>query len=371
MSEKKTIRMFESIPKFETYSHYNSTLEKLFKNNSLKNLITTLKRQKHINEITLIDEIAKKDTNQPIDVYAEEDANLKKIHNYDEYDIFDEMYDHRMHLGSKNENKKQKEFWKTSSTDLKSKQLKPVLDPFKYNPNYTSIYKNVPSVRIIDPKKSFANYNIKNRGRNKIGSYEKENKPFVTDTNIFKNKNINILSPKFGKTQSPLNKKEAKTLDISINSNNSPNKKDTKLPKLIKLSKNKIIDSINCENNNHAIRFSKYIPRKYIIPYHNENVSYINPFNYIKPKDKTRSIDFDKMLRRNEKNFIHVSCLKNPSFGQYNPRYNFVERNYEARMFNPIDKDYKNDKKYLMRKLWSSYKVITQYQLVDNDKINN
>ena len=371
MTEKKTIRMFESIPKFETFSHYNLTLEKLFKDNSLKNLITTLKRQKPINEITLIDEIAKKDTNQPIDVYAEEDANLKKINNYDEYDIFDEMYDHRMHLGSKNRDKKQKEFWKTSSTDLKTKIVKPVLDPFKYNPNYTSIYKNVPSVKIIDPKKSFAMLNIKNKGRNKKSSYEKDKKPFVTDSNIYKNKNSNILSPKLGKTQSSIKKKDLKTLDVSNNSNSSSNKKETKLPQLTKLSKIRIIDSINVENGNHAIRFSKYIPRKYIIPYHNENVSYINPFNYIKPKNKTKSIDFDKMLHRNEKNFINVYSLKNPSFGQYNPRYNLVERNHEARMFNPVDKDFKNDKKYLMKKLWSSYKVITQYQLIDNDKINN
>ena len=371
MTEKKTIRMFESIPKFETYSHYNSTLEKIFKNNSLKNLIITLKRQKPINEITLIDEIAKKDTNEPIDVYAEEDANLKKLNNYDEYDIFDQMYDHRMHIGSKHADKKQKELWKTSSTDLKAKIVKPVLDPFKYNPNYTSIYKNVPSVKIIDPKKSFAKLNIKNKGRNKKASYEKDKKPFVTDSNIYKNKNNNFLSPKLGKTLSSIKKKESKTLDDSNNSKNSSNKKDTKLPQLTKLSKIRIIDSINIENDNHAIRFSKYIPRKFIIPYHNENVSYLNPFNYIKPKNKTKSIDFDKMLQRNEKNFIHVYSLKNPSIGQYNPRYNFVERNHEARMFNPEDKDFKNDKKYLMKKLWSSYKVITQYQLIDNDKINN
>ena len=167
MSEKKTIRMFESIPKFETFSHYNLTLEKLFKDNSLKNLITTLKRRKPINEISLIDEIAKKDTNEPIDVYAEEDANLKKINNYDEYDIFDKMYDHHMHLGSKNIDKKQKDMWKTSSTDLKTKIVKPELDPFKYNPNYTSIYKNVPSFKIIDPKKILQNLILKIKAETK------------------------------------------------------------------------------------------------------------------------------------------------------------------------------------------------------------
>ena len=61
MKGKQIARMFESIPKFDTYSHYNSTLEKLFKSNSLKTLIETLKRQKDINEISLLDQISKKD----------------------------------------------------------------------------------------------------------------------------------------------------------------------------------------------------------------------------------------------------------------------------------------------------------------------
>ena len=38
------VKMFESIPNFDTYSHYNSKLEKVFKSGSLKNFIETLKR---------------------------------------------------------------------------------------------------------------------------------------------------------------------------------------------------------------------------------------------------------------------------------------------------------------------------------------
>ena len=122
--------------------------------------------------------------------------------------------------------------------------------------------------------------------------------------------------------------------------------------------------------DNHALRFSKYIPRKYNIPKVNKNVSYINPFNYIKPKNKTKSIDFDKMLQRNEKDFVYASCLKNPSFTRYNPKYTYVEKNKQVKLFNPEDMDEEKRKKFLMRKLWGSYKVGTEYQLINNVKFN-
>ena len=152
--------------------------------------------------------------------------------------------------------------------------------------------------------------------------------------------------------------------------NSFNNKKEIKLPKLTK--KNKIMDLIKYDdNNNHALRFSKYIPRKYFIPDHNKNISYLNPIDYIKSKKDNKAIDFDKMLKRNGKNLINVSCLKNPSFALYNPKYTVIDKNENVRLFNPGDKEYETNKKYLMRKLWASYNVNTQYTLVDNDKINN
>ena len=91
MKGKKIAKMFESLPKFETYSHYNSTLEKIFKSNSLKNFIQTMKNQKEITEISLMDQISKVNTDEPIDIYAEDNNDLKKINNYEEIDIFDEI----------------------------------------------------------------------------------------------------------------------------------------------------------------------------------------------------------------------------------------------------------------------------------------
>ena len=366
MKGKKIAKIFESIPKFETYSHYNSTLEKIFKSNSLKNLIETLKRQKEIAEISLIDQISKVNTNEPIDIYAEENSDLKKINNEEEIDIFDEIEEensHNMNIPIKNAEKKRHELWHNTISEIKKKKFKLALDPFKYNPNYNSIYKNVPSFRIIDPKKSLIKLDAQRKSRKKSRNQEKiksknSGKPLKTEIN-----NINIIN------KTPLKKNNALNTISNINENS---KKDVKLPK-IKLSKNKIkiTDSLYSENENHAMRFSKYIPRKYIIPDHNKNVSYLDPINYIKPKNKNKSIDFDKMLHRSEKNLIYASTLKNPSFDQYNPKYTYIDKNQTARLFNPEEKLSSNNKKFLMRKLWASYKVNIDYQLVDNNKINS
>ena len=43
MENNKVVEMFDSIPKFETYSKYSISLQRIFKNNSLKNLIKDLK----------------------------------------------------------------------------------------------------------------------------------------------------------------------------------------------------------------------------------------------------------------------------------------------------------------------------------------
>ena len=364
MKGKQIARMFESIPKFDTYSHYNSTLEKLFKSNSLKTLIETLKRQKDINEISLLDQISKVNTDEPIDIYADEDSDLKKIQNEEEYDIFDEENDEKEHVGNKKEEKINSVSWRANPTEIKKKKLKPQLDPFKYHPNYNSIYKNVPCVRIIDPKKSLSKMDAKAKIRKKKSKEKsQENSPkkhIITETN-------NII---LNKTQLK-NKKSLNTISNIKSSDNSKNKNDLKLPKLIKLTNNKIMDSINSDSQNHALRFSKYIPRKFYIHENNKIVSYLEPFNYIKSKSQTKSIDFDKMLHRSEKNMVYASRLKNPSFGQYNPKYTYIDKNETVRLFNPEEKDLLSRKKYLMKKLWASYNVNTQYELVDNNKINN
>ena len=369
MKGKKIAKMFESLPKFETYSHYNSTLEKIFKSNSLKNFIQTMKNQKEITEISLMDQISKVNTDEPIDIYAEDNNDLKKINNYEEIDIFDEINEENHPNKKKGETKH--DSWHNIQQESRKKKYKPELDPFKYNPNYNSIYKNIPSFKIMEPKNSLMTINTKrinkkiiHNNNNKEKNKDKNNeKHLITETNaINKNNNKNKSN-----NNSPL--KKSKVLN-TISNFNEPEKKNVKLPK-IKLFKNKIFDSLYSDSDNHAMRFSKYIPRKYNIPNHNNIVSYINPIDYIKPRNKNRSIDFDKMLHRSEKNMVYVSRLKNPSFGQYNPKYTYIDKNENVRLFNPEEKTSLTHKKFLMRKLWASYNVITQYQMVDNDKINS
>ena len=377
MTERQVVRMLESIPKFDSYSSYNLSFEKVFKGNSLKTLIRQLKHQKDITETSILDELDRKDSKDEIDIYNQ-DEDFKNIHNDDEYDIFDEMFDKK---NNKNKKEEKKQIYKP---DIKKTKLNPVLDPFKYNPNYNSIYKNIPSVRIVDPRKNLSTNNDRYKSRN--NNDEKKFKHIITNPNL--DKNISHMFKKIENNKIPLikrktlnslnNSKDSNNLNNSSNSNNSKskdkdnkeNKERIKLPKLTRLSKMKIDESVN-DNDNHALRFSKYIPRKYCIPKVNKNISYINPFNYIKPKNKTKSIDFDKMLQRNEKDFVYASCLKNPSFTRYDPKYTYVEKNKQVKLFNPEDIDEEKRKKFLMRKLWGSYKVGTEYQLINNDKFNS
>ena len=369
------VKMFESIPNFDTYSHYNSKLEKVFKSGSLKNFIETLKRQKNIKELSSLDQDSKIDSNEPIDIYVDDNSELKKIQNYEEHDIFDEINDEKEQNINKKNEKIKKELWRINAGDIKKKKLSPTLDPFKYNPNYNSIYKNIPSFKIIDPKRVLSKMGSKSKNNKKLKIKDKyennDEKRLINETNININKNNNLSqNMEISKTPSK-NKKVLNTINNINNTEKKSNKYSLKLPIIEKLSKDKIKDSINSDNKNHALRFSKYTPRKYFIYNNNKIVSYLNPINYIKPKNKTKSIDFDKMLHRNEKNLINLSCLKNPSFGQYNPKYSLIDSNEKVRLFNPDEKEFIKNKKYLIRKLWGSYKVNTEYQLVDIDKINN
>ena len=94
MTERQVVRMLESIPKFDSYSSFNSSFEKVFKGNSLKTLIRQLKHQKDITETSILDELDRKDSKDEIDIYNQ-DEDFKNIHNDDEYDIFDEMFDEK------------------------------------------------------------------------------------------------------------------------------------------------------------------------------------------------------------------------------------------------------------------------------------
>ena len=354
MSGSDIVKIFESIPQNETYSRYNLTLEKIFKSQSLRHFINVYKHRKALSS-------TKNDSDFTTNVFGEELLN-KKIKEEEYNDIFEDINEEKDN--EKSESKPEEDdipFWK-KIVELRRNKAVPNLDPFKYHPNYNSIYKNIPSVKITKPTiKTVPNQISKEKNKYKKIEKKKTNKLLLTEINNtfddldnakrIKDRNINKTFEKINLT--------AKNMKNNI-----------KLPKLKDNKKSKVISLIQ-NRNNHALRFSKYLPRTFKIPDNNKNISYINPFNYIIPRNKNKSIDFDKMLHRNVKTMINASSLKVPSFGQYNPKYNWIDKDKNVISFNPEEIDKEKHKKYLLKKICTSYDVNTEYEIVDNDKLTN
>ena len=340
------MKIIESIPHNETYSKYNSTLEKIFKSQSLRHYINVYKNR----GTTSFDKNEANDFGAG--VFGDE-LLYKKLKEDEENNIFDDTNGENEKGEPKLEETKE-DFWK-KIVEMKKNKIEYNLDPFKYHPNYNSIYKNIPSVKITEPTKTKLKEKSKDKNNYKKMEKKKMNKLLITEINHTFNEE----------------KKQSKDRNnksfVNINLTDTNIKKEIKLPKLSGNPKNKNMTLIT-NRNNHAIRFSKYLPRKFIIPDHNKNISYINPFNYIKPKNKTKSIDFNKMLHRNDKTLIYTSSLKTPSFCQYNPKYDWVDKDKCSIYFNPLQKNEKKHKKYLIKKICTSYNVNTEYEILNDLK---
>ena len=340
------MKIIESIPHNETYSKYNSTLEKIFKSQSLRHYINVYKNRRTMS----FDKNEANDFNT--NVFGDE-LLYKKLKEDEENNIFDDTNGENEKGEPKLEETKE-DFWK-KIVEMKKNKIEYNLDPFKYHPNYNSIYKNIPSVKITEPTKTKLKEKSKDKNNYKKKEKKKMNKLLITEINHTFNEE----------------KKQSKDRNnksfVNINLTDTNIKKEIKLPKLSGNPKNKNMTLIT-NRNNHAIRFSKYLPRKFIIPDHNKNISYINPFNYIKPKNKTKSIDFNKMLNRNDKTLIYTSSLKTPSFCQYNPKYDWVDKDKCSIYFNPLQKNEKKHKKYLIKKICTSYNVNTEYEILNDLK---
>ena len=74
------------------------------------------------------------------------------------------------------------------------------------------------------------------------------------------------------------------------------------------------------------------------------------------------------MSSRKPKDFLNIASLEIPSFNNYSPKFDLVEKKMAQVDFSPHIN--KLSKKYLLKKLWSSYEVISDYQLVNNDKLS-
>ena len=121
------------------------------------------------------------------------------------------------------------------------------------------------------------------------------------------------------------------------------------------------------DRSNHSIRFDKYVDRKVDKIDINPYVSYIDPYDYQKAKNNT--IDFNKMQGRTDDNFVNMNNIKGPTIGYYNPNYDYFNPKMRNICFGDESKKEKN-RMYSLKKLWSSYKVRLDYQLVDNNKLN-
>ena len=353
MSEEDIAKIFESIPQNETYSRYNSTLEKIFKSQSLRHFISLYKKRR-----SLIHN--KKENDDYTHNIFNEDFLYKKMKE-DENNIFDEVSEEEKE-NEKSEIKPEEDtqalFKKLG--ELKKNKVTQSLDPFKYHPNYNSIYRNIPCARIRAPTKvlkTLPNENYNDRNKNKKLETKKLSKLLLTD--------INNTSKE--KSNQPKDRNN-KTFENIINLTERNSKGNLNLPKLKVVKQNKNIPLFQ-DRNNHALRFSKYISRKFTIPEINKNISYIDPFNYNIPRNRNKSIDFNKMLYRNGKELINMSSLKIPSFGQYNPKYNWIDKDSNGFYFNPEEKEKEKHKKYLIKKICTSYKVNIEYKIVDNEKL--
>ena len=146
-TSRTIVEMLDTIPKFDTYSQYSTSLEKVFKDYSFKHLLKNLREPKkpEIYSFFNVEEKVQDTSN----VFKQNKINPKKD------DFKNSLLNDTDDTFTKQNNEKenfftQKIITKPLETSIK-KRYNPQLDPFRYNPNYKSIFKNTPCVRITQP----------------------------------------------------------------------------------------------------------------------------------------------------------------------------------------------------------------------------
>ena len=361
---ERIIKMFDSILRFDTFSKYNMALDKKFKYYSLKNLVNSLKNRPEI-------EVKDKVKEQLMRIIEKQKIGNETMINSNKKSFLPRgIQENNTNIFDKNFSPKQKQIPIKKKTNYFSHEhvlREKILDPYKYNPNYTSIYKNIPSVKFRKPKKKSLNiYNKKIHNR--------ENKVFLTDIfaktqNNYKEKIINNLKLN---TSSNLNFKKNthfNSMSDSINDSKLHQQNDENSSGSEKKSKKKK-NFFRFNRNNHALRFSKYLSRKDKKIDVNDKVSYIDPYNYLIEKNN-KALDFSKMKERSWKDMINLNTVYNPSMSHYRPKYGSLETKPLNVIFNPSLELQKEDgsKKCIVQKILSSYYVSEDYKLVDNNKL--
>ena len=332
----KLIHALYPIRNFNTYSKYNESLEKVFKKRSLKTLLYSLNNPVKFNENYIDENLIKKEIDRNLTDNNSHDKNLLE-YNYEDY---------LLALKEKRKKNKKTEPW---SINIKTPRIPPTkrkLDFYKYNPNYNSIYKNIPSFSFVKSTKKKINEDnkkkiIKNRSNNLFLKPKNKNE---SNSNSSKSKNKNKILPLL----TAVNSESPKTIHNELRRNNSNNLYD---------------------KNNHTFRFSKYCPRKPIEAKVNNKITYLENYDYLLHMNKT--IDFKKMPKRNVNNLIYTNTLDTPSLCYYNPRYDCVEIETKKISFNPesFRKTIKYKKNKKLKNIIMSYDVNKEYLTIDNSKL--
>lgn len=343
-TNRRIIKILDTIPKFDTYSQYSTSLEKVFQDNSFKNLLKHLKEQRKPKIYSYFNvEEKKTETKNIFQSYGIENKREES-----KYNLLNDDLD--MNKYNKNENEDyliKKEKFKIPIIKPK-RRYNPELDPFRYNPNYNSIYKNTPSVRITKPLNETIPVNkIKyKKNLNKISLKTYDASPFLTE-----------IGNKSMTTSYSLQNKKNKNYDLSDFDNKLLN--NIKNYRKLKKEEN--------DRSNHSIRFDKYVDRKIMKTEINPNVSYLNQYDYHKARNN--SLDFSKMHSRDDYMFLNANNQKAPCIGYYNPNYDYLSGNIRnISLGNERKKEI--NKKYLLKKIWGSYKVKVDYELIDNNKLS-
>lgn len=377
MKSLKAITLLNSIPKISIYSNYGINLERIFEKHSLGNLIKTLKFKKdYINQM-------KKESTEAIKINEEYDIFEKQKKDKarkeeNEIDIFSlPVSKSEPKLKIQKKHIKNYFFIKKNKVEFDSNSL-----AYKYYPNFNSIDKNVPSVRIIKPNfidKLNKKYNIFNQEiKKKINNDDsikemKKNNDKKKDINIFindnqylntinnyksfkypkniKNKIINFRNNNSQSTNNKSNnsKKSLKSIEATHRFKTEIPLKTPKKPKS-KLTSNDKLPCLSSQKDEEII---------------NNNSNNITPFHY-----KNRAIDFTKMKSHKFLNLKNIEQM--PDFCSYEPKYNLVEKRQYNIFFNKLPENDKSRKKRnLLNKILTSYEVESNYQTIDNNKLNN
>lgn len=335
-----SIKLFDSIAKFNTYSKYNSSLEKLFDKKTLKHFVRTLHHPLKIKAEDFLDERFKDKK-----INEEEELNNNLTHKNQksllEYTHTD-FLKHQEEIESK---KKKIEPWKINSGTPRIPEIKITTDSFGYMPNYKSIYKNIPSVifkKDIKEEKNLTSSNIKKSFSNK-------------NHRIINLKNKAVIKGRNKKKISPKNKKSKNKFLPLL----------TSIEEYSPIKTNKTTNTI-IDKNNHAFRFSKYSPRKPNIIPNQSKVSYMNSYEN-SPYYKT--VDFKKMTKRDEKCLYNIQSLKTPCPCYYHPKYDLMEEKFSSNVCFSHKKSKKITKMIKMQKILTSYEVSREYSSVDNSKL--